>query len=140
MIVKKEFHHGNLKNDALEKGLQIIKENGYENVEIKNIAKACGVSFPSIYRHFQSKNDLMMALFVKVSELFYSYLYCDEDLDKPPRDEIINMGIGFVRFSREYQHYYEFLFNSNFTNRVTYLKLESTKIDRSSDELWVFRT
>lgn len=65
MIVKKEFHHGNLKNDALEKGLQIIKENGYENVEIKNIAKACGVSSPSIYRHFQSKNDLMMALFVK---------------------------------------------------------------------------
>lgn len=120
MSEKQKFHHGDLKNAALREGLKIIETSGYQQVEIKTIAQACGVSSPSIYRHFKSKKDLMNALLVKVSELFYDYLYCQDDQAKSPREELIAMGIRFIRFSQDQQHYFEFLFNSEFAYKVNY--------------------
>lgn len=110
MSEKQKFHHGDLKNAALREGLKIIETSGYQQVEIKTIAQAFGVSSPSIYRHFKSKKDLMNALLVKVSELFYDYLDCQDDQAKSPREELIAMGIRFIRFSQDQQHYFEFLF------------------------------
>lgn len=120
MSEKQKFHHGDLKNAALREGLKIIETSGYQQVEIKTIAQACGVSSPSIYRHFKSKKDLMNALLVKVSELFYDYLDCQDDQAKSPREELIAMGIRFIRFSQDQQHYFEFLFNSEFAYKVNY--------------------
>lgn len=120
MSEKQRFHHGNLKNAALREGLKIIETRGYQQVEIKTIAQACGVSSPSIYRHFKSKKDLMNALLVKTSELFYDYLDYQDDQAKSPKEELIAMGIRFIRFSWEQQHYFEFLFNSGFAYKVNY--------------------
>lgn len=120
MSEKQKFHHGDLKNAALREGLKIIETSGYQQVEIKTIAQACGVSSPSIYRHFKSKKDLMNALLVRVSELFYDYLDCQDDQAKSPREELIAMGIRFIRFSQDQQHYFEFLFNSEFAYKVNY--------------------
>ncbi|WP_040468657.1 TetR/AcrR family transcriptional regulator [Limosilactobacillus gastricus] len=120
MSEKQKFHHGDLKNAALREGLKIIETSGYQQVKIKTIAQACGVSSPSIYRHFKSKKDLMNALLVKVSELFYDYLDCQDDQAKSPREELIAMGIRFIRFSQDQQHYFEFLFNSEFAYKVNY--------------------
>ncbi len=110
------FHHGNLKHDALEVGLKIIETDGYQKVEIKKIAAACGVSSPSIYRHFKNKDALMMALLTRVSAIFHDYLYCVDN--RTPVDELVEMGIKFIHFSYEYKHYFEFLFNSEFVNKV----------------------
>ncbi|KRM01695.1 TetR family transcriptional regulator [Limosilactobacillus gastricus] len=120
MSEKQRFHHGDLKNAALREGLKIIETRGYQQVEIKTIAQACGVSSPSIYRHFKSKKDLMNALLVKTSELFYDYLDYQDDQAKSPKEELIAMGIRFIRFSWEQQHYFEFLFNSGFAYKVNY--------------------
>lgn len=120
MSEKQKFHHGDLKNAALREGLKIIETRGYQQVEIKTIAQACGVSSPSIYRHFKSKKDLMNALLVKTSELFYDYLDYQDDQAKSPKEELIAMGIRFIRFSWEQQHYFEFLFNSGFAYKVNY--------------------
>ena len=120
MSEKQRFHHGDLKNAALREGLKIIGTRGYQQVEIKTIAQACGVSSPSIYRHFKSKKDLMNALLVKTSELFYDYLDYQDDQAKSPKEELIAMGIRFIRFSWEQQHYFEFLFNSGFAYKVNY--------------------
>lgn len=120
MSEKQRFHHGDLKNAALREGLKIIETRGYQQVEIKTIAQACGVSSPSIYRHFKSKKDLMNALLVKTSELFYDYLDYQNDQAKSPKEELIAMGIRFIRFSWEQQHYFEFLFNSEFAYKVNY--------------------
>ena len=62
----------------------------------------------------------MNALLVKTSELFYDYLDYQDDQAKSPKEELIAMGIRFIRFSWEQQHYFEFLFNSGFAYKVNY--------------------
>lgn len=54
---------------------QIIKEagrlfsrNGYEKVTIKQIADECGVTEPAIYRHFESKEAIYVAVLDSLEE------------------------------------------------------------------------
>ncbi|MCD6180074.1 MAG: TetR/AcrR family transcriptional regulator [Bacteroidales bacterium] len=45
--------------EIIEKSIQIIDEKGIQGLTIKNISKAIGISEPAIYRHFDSKFDIL---------------------------------------------------------------------------------
>lgn len=116
MSEKRGFHHGNLKNEIIKQGLKIIDQKGFKAIELKNIAEACGVSTPSIYRHFNNKDSLMENLLFNVAEIFYDFLATGLKVDskKSPKENLIYMGLRFVKFSQEYPYYFEFLFYSGF--------------------------
>ena len=40
--LKKSYHHGNLKEDLIEKGIEIINEMGEEKLSLRYVAKMCG--------------------------------------------------------------------------------------------------
>ncbi len=42
--------------------VRLIAEQGIQNLTIKNIAKEAGFSEPALYRHFNSKFDIIMAM------------------------------------------------------------------------------
>ncbi len=42
--------------------IKLIAEQGIQNLTIKNIAKEAGFSEPALYRHFNSKFDIIMAM------------------------------------------------------------------------------
>jgi len=77
-----------------DRAAQIIKEatrlfsrNGYEKVAIKQIADACDISEPAIYRHFDSKESIYIAVLdslenrVSVKNIFEE-LSKEEDIEK----------------------------------------------------------
>ena len=132
MNEKTKFHHGDLKNEIIKQGLRIIDERGFQAVELKDIAKACNVSSPSIYRHFKGKSDLMDTLLIRVSHIFYDFL--DSECKKSvaePEENLIKMGVRFLQFSQDYPHYFEFLFYSKFERHV---ELDSTARIKNYDE------
>jgi len=49
----------------LEKATQLFKDQGYTNVSIMNICKACNISKTTFYYHYQSKHDLIIHYFDK---------------------------------------------------------------------------
>ncbi len=53
---KKPFHHGNL-SKAMKKAAREMIVAGQEP-NLRKVARACGVSATSAYRHFASKDDL----------------------------------------------------------------------------------
>lgn len=48
--------------EIIDTALEIIAENGIENFTIKNLAKARGVSEPALYRHFESKQNILILI------------------------------------------------------------------------------
>ena len=52
---EKAYHHGNLKNELIEKGLEYIDRYGVESLSMRELARAAGVSSAAPYAHFQNK-------------------------------------------------------------------------------------
>lgn len=48
--------------EIMEAALEIIKTLGIQGLTIKNISKRVGISEPAIYRHFESKTDILIGI------------------------------------------------------------------------------
>ena len=46
----------------IEESINIINDKGIQGLTIKNLSHAIGISEPAIYRHFDSKKDIMSAI------------------------------------------------------------------------------
>ena len=48
--------------EILEASLDIIDQDGIQSLTIKNISKKVGISEPAIYRHFDSKTEILLTI------------------------------------------------------------------------------
>ncbi|WP_137861253.1 MULTISPECIES: TetR/AcrR family transcriptional regulator [unclassified Sphingomonas] len=58
----KAYHHGDLRVAALEAGLKLLETRTADDLGLREIARAVGVSATALYRHFPDKKALMTAL------------------------------------------------------------------------------
>jgi AcrR family transcriptional regulator len=56
------YHHGDLRRALLEAALSLIEARGADDVSLREIARAVGVSPAAVYRHFPDKQALMEAV------------------------------------------------------------------------------
>ncbi len=56
------------KKEIVEKGIELFKENGYDNVTVQEIAKACHISKNTFYYYFDNKEDIIRSAFFKGSD------------------------------------------------------------------------
>lgn len=80
-------------NQIIQESIQLIADKGIQGLTIKNISKAIGITEPAIYRHFESKNDIILGI---ISTMKSS---TDEDLSQinennPTIDKIRKMIQG----------------------------------------------
>lgn len=54
--------------EIIEKSILIIDEKGIQGLTIKNLSKSIGISEPAIYRHFDSKFDILCAILTGFKE------------------------------------------------------------------------
>ena len=54
--------------------VDIISDNGIKNLSIKNLAEWIGMSEGSIFRHFKSKNDIIISIFNDIQDNFINEL------------------------------------------------------------------
>ncbi|UBM61232.1 TetR/AcrR family transcriptional regulator [Candidatus Sulfidibacterium hydrothermale] len=55
--------------EIIDTAVDIIARNGIQGLTIKNLAKEIGISEPGIYRHFESKTDILLALLANFEEM-----------------------------------------------------------------------
>jgi len=48
--------------EIIEKSIEIIANKGIQGLTIKNLSKEIGISEPAIYRHFESKTSILIAI------------------------------------------------------------------------------
>ncbi|NIB42457.1 TetR/AcrR family transcriptional regulator [Pseudomaricurvus alkylphenolicus] len=56
------YHHGALREALVDKALEILASDGVDNISLRSVAKAVGVSHTSTYRHFANKDGLLTAV------------------------------------------------------------------------------
>lgn len=61
-VKKSEYHHGNLKQALLAAATEIVAEEGHKSLTLKAVADRLGVSSPSLYRHYKSREDLLLSV------------------------------------------------------------------------------
>ena len=62
----------------IESSIELIASKGIQGFTIKNLAKAIGISEPGIYRHFESKTEILLSIlnnFKEMAEMLSGLLY-----------------------------------------------------------------
>lgn len=62
------------KNKIYECGVNLIREYGFDQVTVEQIAKEAGVSVGTYYYYFQSKFDLFSEIFKRADEYFQTHV------------------------------------------------------------------
>lgn len=119
---KKSYHHKNLKNDLIEKGIELVNDYGVSSFSLRKVAAACSVSHAAPYSHFKSKEELLNAMQEYITDKFCKVLKNTvlEYNDSP--DLLMQMGIAYVSFFVDNPHYFGFIYSES-----------KVKIDLSSE-------
>lgn len=113
------YHHGNLRNELIEKAIAIVTNEGEQGLSIRKVAGACGVTYAAPYSHFKNKEELLLTCREYVSKQFSDYLtnsIADKDTTNP---ETLNiLGNAYIEFFREKPVFYNFIFNNRETCKM----------------------
>ncbi|MCL2519497.1 MAG: TetR/AcrR family transcriptional regulator [Spirochaetaceae bacterium] len=73
--VKKKYHYpADLKQDLLEKGIQLIREKGIDGLTLKSLAGSLGVTSAAMYHHYPDKTALFVAIVERRAVELYQQL------------------------------------------------------------------
>jgi AcrR family transcriptional regulator len=107
---KKAYHHGMLKEDMIATGLRLLNKEGYEAFSLRKVAALCHVSHAAPYKHFKSKEELLVAIRSEVFAKFKGALveaaarYRDD-----PKKHLINLSKCYVKFMVDNPDYFKFV-------------------------------
>lgn len=112
-MTEKNYHHEDLKNELIEKGLTILNKEGYEGFSLRKAARACGVSQTAPYRHFKDKDELIAAITVHALREFNASLEEAAAKVADPKKQLREIGVAYVHFFAGNPEYLKLLFLSN---------------------------
>ena len=105
----KSYHHGNLREELIEKGIEVINEEGEEKLSLRKVAKMCGVSNAAPYTYFKKKSDLLYAM----SDYIWGILAAELDRTRKKYENqenlLVKLGKTYVMFFCENHRYYHFM-------------------------------
>lgn len=106
------------RDELVQKALQAFYRNGFHATGMDKLVAETGISKTSMYKHFRTKEDLILAVLRLRDEYFRNWLYRRMDeLADTPREQLIVMfdaleewfdepgykGCMFIKASSEYQ-------------------------------------
>lgn len=106
------------RDELVQKALLIFYQHGFHATGMDMLVKETGISKTSMYKHFRTKEDLILAVLRLRDENFRNWLYRRiEELANDPKDQLIAMfdaleewfgepgykGCMFIKASSEYQ-------------------------------------
>ena len=133
---KEHYHHGDLKKEMIQRGIQLINEVGYDDFSLRKIAAMCGVTHSAPYKHFKNKDELIAAIVQEVSDSFKATL--EEAVHRYPDDlenQIIELGKYYVQFMVKNPDYMRFIFINPSQKRINLIH----EPDCSTDPYLIFK-
>lgn len=106
------YHHGKLKEELIEKGLEYIAKYGTETLSMRKLADSAGVSPAAPYAHFKNKEAFLSAVRDFITRRFYTALKWALDNCSDPSRFLLELGKSYVLFFNENPLYYQFLFSA----------------------------
>lgn len=99
-----------LKEQLIQTGIDEIGKHGIEQLSLRTVAKACGVTHGSPYRHFESKEGYLKVVLTQLSLFLNQEINEKIDATGSARDQLTQLGLNFIIFAKTYPHFFEALF------------------------------
>lgn len=97
------------KSEVVNAALILFMKNGIKATTTRDIALQAGVSEGTIYRHFESKDELARIIFEQNLDVFWKFLKKAFVKASTADELLINFVKGIFEFSRRYQRRYSFV-------------------------------
>lgn len=107
----KSYHHGDLRNALLKAAREVLEERGPSFLSLREISRRVGVSAPSAYHHFPSRDAIALGLAEQGAREMAECLkvgVCDG------RDTLAPYGEAYVAFVRANPALYRLMFGEGF--------------------------
>ncbi|MCL1853661.1 MAG: TetR/AcrR family transcriptional regulator [Peptococcaceae bacterium] len=113
MIERESYHHKNLKNQLIDKGIELVSTEGLKSFSLRKVAAACGVSHAAPYSHFQNKDELLNAMQCHITAEFSKALEDTITAYGDSADVLAHLGKAYVVFFIDNPHYFSFLYTQS---------------------------
>ena len=98
------------KNMILETAVQLVKEEGIENVTARKLANKIGCSTQPIFRVYANMTELYTEVYQKAIDLFADYY---EKFESEVQTPFIHLGLAYIDFAKEERKLFQLLFLSD---------------------------
>jgi len=105
------YHHGNLKEELLQTALEMIDTDGLDSITLRDLTQRLGTSRTAVYRHFASKEALILGVIEKGYEqldLTFTPIFQDKTRSVDVRFDA--MGRAYLDFAIGHPNLYRLLF------------------------------
>jgi AcrR family transcriptional regulator len=110
-VTSKSYHHGNLRAELLDKAIQQLDVQGAEDLSLRALARAIGVSQTAPYRHFADKNELLAAMATHGYRNLLSALQQAGAASREcPREQLIAFAHAYVNYAADNPQLFKLMF------------------------------
>ncbi|MBP3635072.1 MAG: TetR/AcrR family transcriptional regulator [Bacilli bacterium] len=97
------------KEMILNSGIEIVRGEGIENLNVRNIAKKLNCSTQPIMYHYKNMDLLKEELYSLTDNYHSEFLKKGNNQNNP----LLNIGLQYIKFASEESNLFKFLFQSN---------------------------
>src|ERR1700681_3709035 len=105
MTRSEPYHHANLRKTLLDAAVTLVGEVGPRAFTLREVARRAGVSHNAPYRHFASKDELLVAVAAEGFERLPAGREKTMSRGETARERLQLCGLGYVDFALKWpQH------------------------------------
>ena len=97
---------------AVQATVDMIEQQGWNDVSLRGVASQLGISAPALYRHFKDKDDLMRQTLVAVSHIAWEDIEAAAEGIEDPQERLLILAEKIIQTSDTRRHLVDFLFFS----------------------------
>jgi len=107
----KPYHHENLRETLLEAAVALVGEAGPRAFTLREVARRAGVSHNAPYRHFTSKDELLLAVASEGFERLAATMERSLAKGRTAMERLHLCGCGYVEFALDWPHHFLVMFD-----------------------------
>ncbi|GHJ48341.1 putative transcriptional regulator, TetR family protein [Catellatospora sp. TT07R-123] len=113
-----------LRDDLIAAATALLEEAGSEDaISLRGVARRAGVTAPSIYAHFASREEILVAVIAEVYEDMTAAMTAAYE-EPDPHARLRGLCCAYLDFAHAHPHRYRVVFGRSRTGEVGRLELE----------------
>lgn len=108
---ERAYHHGNLRAELLEQAIEQLRDTPFEQLSLRAVARALGVSQTAPYRHFSDKEALLGALAAQgYRKLLNDLIAARAAAGKSASAQLLAVARAYVQFGAQQEQLFKLMF------------------------------
>lgn len=112
---KPRYHHGDLRQALIDAALQLISEEGYAALSLREVARRAGVTHAAPYRHFADKEALLLSVAAEGFRMMTAAMRERMARETQLLERLAATGIAYVHFAVAHPAHFRVMFGPHFT-------------------------